>query len=59
MVASFIEREAGRVVMGLVFALFGMCFALWVDRSTGINMVWTALGWVGRSMGAVSRPDSK
>ena len=49
---NLFEREAGHILVGLIFALYGALFAQYVDRATGINMAWAAFGWIGRSMGA-------
>jgi hypothetical protein len=53
-ICNLLEREAGHIVVGLVFAIYGALFAHFVDHATGIAMAWAASGWIGRSMGVAA-----
>jgi len=53
-ISNLLEREAGHIVVGLVFAMYGALFAHFIDHAAGIAMAWAASGWIGRSMGVAA-----
>ena len=34
----------------LVFALVGLCVAIWIDKATGLSSFSGCIGWAARSM---------